>query len=188
MASLPWLRKLRPHKLPFRRHVSRAAVALIYRRHEGREELFFIQRAQRAGDPWSGDMAFPGGRLQAGDTSSRDTAMRETLEETGLDLCRHGQYRGRLSDLLTRHHSRLAPMVVTPHVFAWQGDDHFTLNHEAQHGVWIPLAVLGNPAHRSTVVLRPPLGRLRLPCCRYQGHCIWGLSFSMMQEFLRRRP
>ena len=78
-------------------------------------------------------------------------------------------------------------MVVTPHVFAWRGDNVMSLNHEAQRGIWIPLAYLGNPAHRSTLQIRTPLGRMTFPCCRYQGYCIWGLSYSMLQEFLRKR-
>ncbi|EKF72973.1 MutT/nudix family protein [Alcanivorax hongdengensis A-11-3] len=188
MSARSWLQKARPQKLPFRRRVSRAAVALIYRGEPGRDDaLFFIQRAHRPGDPWSGDMAFPGGRLQPGDHSSRDTAMRETREETGLDLYRHGHYQARLSDLLTRHHSRWRPMVVTPHVFAWQGDDVLTLNHEARHGVWIPLDYLADPVNRATLQMKTPIGRLTLPCCRYQGYCIWGLSYSMMREFLHAR-
>lgn len=188
MPSLRWLQRYRPQKLPFRRHVTRAAVALIYRGSlNNGGELLFIQRARREGDPWSGDMAFPGGRLQLSDASSRHTAMRETREETGLDLFQQGEYQARLSDLLTRHHSRWSPMVVTPHVFAWQGGDAMTLNHEARTGIWIPLDYLANPAHRSTLQIRTPLGRLTFPCCRYQGYCIWGLSYSMMQEFLRKR-
>ncbi|MED5237947.1 MAG: CoA pyrophosphatase [Pseudomonadota bacterium] len=184
MSLRAWLSKARPQKLPFRRRVTRAAVALIEREGRDGRELFFIQRARRKGDPWSGDMAFPGGRLQQGDQSSRDTAMRETLEETGLDLYRAGAYQGRLSDLLTRHHSRWRPMVVTPHVFTWQGDDTLTLNHEARRGVWIPMAYLADPVHQSRLPIATPLGTLTFPCCHYQEYCIWGLSYSMMRERL----
>ena len=60
-------------------------------------------------------------------------------------------------------------------------------SHEAESGVWIPLDYLANPAHRSTLPIRTPLGQLTFPCCRYQGYCIWGLSYSMTQEFLRKR-
>ena len=187
MPRMKWLQRVRPQKLPFRRHVTRAAVALIYRGEPDAQELFFIQRARRAGDPWSGDMAFPGGRLEHGDTSSRDTAMRETLEETGLDLYRDGHYQSRLSDLLTRHHSRWRPMVVTPHVFAWQGSDDLQLNHEASHGIWIPLDYLANPSNRASLNVTTPLGELAFPCCYYRDHCIWGLSYSMMREFLRNK-
>ncbi|MCK0154345.1 CoA pyrophosphatase [Alcanivorax sp. S6407] len=184
MTNPSWLNRLRPHKLPFRRRVTRAAVALIQRPGLAGGELFFIQRARREGDPWSGDMAFPGGRLQPGDQSSRDTAMRETLEETGLDLYQQGSYQERLSDLLTRHHSRWRPMVVTPHVFRWEGNDALSLNHEARRGVWIPLDYLANPANQSRLPVNTPLGTLTFPCCRYQEYCIWGLSYSMMREYL----
>lgn len=187
MSAYRWLQKARPQKLPFRRHVSRAAVALIHRGEGGAGELLFIQRAQRRGDPWSGDMAFPGGRLQPEDRSSRDTAMRETLEETGLDLYAHGDYQARLSDLLTRHHSRWRPMVVTPHVFAWRGDGALRLNHEAHRGIWIPVSVLADPANQSRLPITTPLGTLTFPCCHYQDYCIWGLSYSMLQELLRSR-
>ncbi|WP_166263494.1 NUDIX hydrolase [Marinobacter caseinilyticus] len=185
--SRTWAAALRPRKLPFRRRVTRASVALIYRRPPGLPpELLFIQRAHCEGDPWSGDMAFPGGRLQADDTGSRAAALRETLEETGLDLSHHGHYRARLSDLLTRHHSRWRLMVVTPYVFEWRGPDTPTLNHEVQQTVWIPLDYLAAGENQSVRLWQTLLGKLRMPCCCYQGCCIWGLSYSMMREMLAR--
>ena len=63
----------------------RAAVALVLReRDDGRPELLFIRRAEHEKDPWSGHMGFPGGRAERGDASLEATAVRETLEETGL--------------------------------------------------------------------------------------------------------
>lgn len=181
---------LRPHKLPFRRRLTRASVALIQRRVPGtdRQELLFIQRARREGDPWSGDMAFPGGRMQAGDAHPKATAERETLEETGFDLIRYGRYQARLSDLITRHHSRWRPMVVTPYVYEWQGPEEALLNHEVQRLVWIPLEYLAATENQSRRSWRTPVGTLAFPCCRYQGYCIWGLSYSMVQELLARHP
>lgn len=179
---------MRPQKLPFRRHVTRASVALIVRQAEnGARELLFIQRARRQGDPWSGDMAFPGGRLQPEDASTRAAAERETLEETGVDLNRHGHFRARLSDLLTRHHSRWRPMVVTPYVYQWQGPQVVELNHEVQHVVWVPLDYLADRDNQGRLPWRTRFGTFNMPCCRYQGYCIWGLSYSMLQELLRRR-
>ncbi len=179
---------LRPHKIPFRQRLTRASVALIQRRvpGSGHSELLFIQRAQRAGDPWSGDMAFPGGRMQPNDAGPRATAERETLEETGLNLLRYGRFQARLSDLITRHHSRWRPMVVTPYVYEWHGPEEPQLNHEVQRLVWIPLDHLAAPEHQSRRPLRTPIGTLGFPCCRYQDYCIWGLSYSMLQELLAR--
>lgn len=185
MPTKSWVSRLRPHKIPFRRRLVRASVALILRQSEdGGKELLFIQRATREGDPWSGDMAFPGGRLQPEDPSARAAAERETLEETGIDLNRHGRYQARLSDLITRHHSRWHPMVVTPYVFEWRGPKAVSPNHEVERAVWVPLNDLAARENQGQLPWRTRLGTLKLPCCRYQGACIWGLSYSMLQELL----
>ncbi|MFE8073335.1 CoA pyrophosphatase [Marinobacteraceae bacterium S3BR75-40.1] len=185
MSIYRWMKGLRPRELPFRRRLTRAAVALIYRHSEADGvELLFIQRAQRKGDPWSGDMAFPGGRLQPNDATPRAAAERETLEETGINLKRAGRFHARLSDLITRQHNRWRPMVVTPYVYQWTGRQRETLNHEVEETVWISLSYLADPDHQGTLPFRTPLGTLNLPCCRYQGYCIWGLSYSMLQELL----
>ena len=70
---------------------SHAAVALILREGKAGPEILFIVRAKRDGDPWSGDLGFPGGRVEACDKEPRLTAERETLEEIGLDLT-EGRY------------------------------------------------------------------------------------------------
>jgi 8-oxo-dGTP pyrophosphatase MutT (NUDIX family) len=51
-------------------------------------KLLFIKRADAVGDPWSGHMAFPGGRYEVGDQSLLETAVRETREETAIDIRR----------------------------------------------------------------------------------------------------
>jgi len=185
VAANHWASRLRPHKLPFRRRLARAAVAVIYRKPPaGGTELLFIQRARREGDPWSGDMAFPGGRMQAEDATPRATAERETLEETGIDLLHHGRFQTRLSDLVTRHHSHWRPMVVTPYVYEWRGPKAVSPNHEVEQAVWVPVEYLAAPKNQDSLPWRTPLGTLNVPCCRYQGYCIWGLSYSMLKELL----
>ena len=67
-------------------HDKWAAVAMLLRQTQAGPEVFFIRRAEHPRDPWSGHMAFPGGRQHAEDSSLLDTAIRETLEEVGLDL------------------------------------------------------------------------------------------------------
>lgn len=188
---MPFSGRGAPLKIPLRRRMARAAVAIIYRDIDdgsdgGQRELLFMQRAQRPGDPWSGDMSFPGGRMHVEDATPRAAAERETFEETGLDLAQFGAFEQRLSDRLTRQHHRWRPMVITPYVYAWHGNDDVVLNHEVQSLVWIPQAHLAAPEQQSSMQWRSPLGRVRVPCCRYQGYCIWGLSYSMLQEYLRK--
>ncbi len=180
-----WKLNIRPRELPFRRSLARASVALIYRKSEDAGmELLFIQRARKEGDPWSGDMAFPGGRMQPEDATPRAAAVRETLEETGVDLESNGHFQARLSDLLTRQHSRWRPMVVTPYVYEWRGPQTVSPNHEVEKMVWIPVDYLAAQENQGEILWHTRLGTLKLPCCRYQDYCIWGLSYSMLQELL----
>jgi 8-oxo-dGTP pyrophosphatase MutT (NUDIX family) len=65
---------------------ARAAVALILREGTNGLELLFIRRADHPQDPWSGQMAFPGGRAEPGEEDLKATAVRETAEEIGVDL------------------------------------------------------------------------------------------------------
>src|SRR5437870_1501228 len=63
----------------------RAAVAIVLRDGASGIEVLFIHRAEHPDDPWSGHMAFPGGRAEDGEPPVL-TAMRESAEEVGLDL------------------------------------------------------------------------------------------------------
>ena len=82
--------------------VTPAAVALILRQDASGLQALFIERAAHDNDPWSGNVGFPGGKIEKDDGSPQLAAERETLEEIGLDL-RTAQYLGRLSDIAGAH-------------------------------------------------------------------------------------
>ena len=67
---------------------SHAAVALIVdtARSTQDPDIVFIERAAHEGDPWSGHVAFPGGRCESEDDGPSATAVSETREEIGIDL------------------------------------------------------------------------------------------------------
>ena len=101
----------------------RAAVALILRAGaDENPELLFIKRAEYPGDPWSGHVAFPGGRREEQDASLAETASRETREETGIDLSAHGEIIGGLDELQPQS-IRLPELVVAPFVAVLQQCD-----------------------------------------------------------------
>ncbi len=178
----------RPPKLyPLRHWLPRAAVAVIHRNGEHGTELFLIQRAQRPGDPWSGDMAFPGGRRQREDPDSRATAMRETWEETGLDLFRQSHCHARLSDVVARTHRLNRPMIISPWLFEWHGEVHMHFNHEVADALWIPLRYFANHANRSSIVWQRARVSIDMPCYYYADKPVWGLTLNMIDDLLHRQ-
>ena len=70
------------------------------------QKILMIQRAHNPQDFWSGHMAFPGGRYEAGDLSLCHTAQRECREELGFDPLKYGVYLGALKRI---HH----PYIIT---------------------------------------------------------------------------
>lgn len=171
----------------WRRWVRRSAVAIMLRENDGIAEVLMIKRAEREGDPWSGHMAFPGGRMDAADNNGVATAMRETHEEIGVDLAHHGELVGRLSDIRAASHSRRRVMVVTPYVFRVDKTPAVQLNHEVDEVVWVPLPFLTDRANTQTMLWRRRGIKINLPCYLYRGYRIWGLSLLMLDELLGLR-
>ncbi|MDA0338116.1 MAG: CoA pyrophosphatase [bacterium] len=154
----------------------RAAVAIVLReRIEGGLEVLIIERAHRPGDPWSGDLAFPGGRLEPGDDGDQHTAERETLEEVGLDL---GTARllGRLDDRA----ARVIPLTVCAFVYAVDTIPAMELSNEVAAVFWIDLAdILATERHCEHQ--QYPAVDLLGP-----GHpLLWGVTYFFLGALLR---
>jgi len=163
----------------------RAAVAAILRPARSGPELLFIHRAQDSRDPWSGHMAFPGGKVDEADGDALSAALRETREEVGLDLEAHAVRLGRLSDVRAVGRGRPLSMVISPFVFELQTTPELTTNYEVEAVVWVPATFLADHRNRETMPYRRYGLSLDLPCYRYEGHLIWGLTLGMADDLLR---
>ncbi|MCP5162854.1 MAG: CoA pyrophosphatase [Hahellaceae bacterium] len=166
-----------------RRFMIRSSVAAMIRENHGQLEVLLIKRAERKGDRWSGHMAFPGGRVQVEDMNTRATAIRETEEEIGYTLPLEN-YLGRLSDVMTLAHGTKKPMVVSPYIFSVEGEPEFSLNHEVDRVVWLPLSFLANRDNRESMRWERKGVGMTLPCYFYEGHRIWGLTLKMLDELV----
>ena len=164
--------------------VRKAAVALIFRLgKDDALELLFIKRAEYEGDPWSGQIAFPGGRVEAGDASLAETAIRETREETGIDLTREGMIIGTLDDLRPRTVA-LPPIVVRPYVALLDRGKPLVLSPEVALSFWLPFAAVARAEswHEETVFARGIQIKARV--FRHQGHVIWGMTERILAQVL----
>ncbi|MDP9203982.1 MAG: CoA pyrophosphatase [Gemmatimonadota bacterium] len=164
--------------------VRRAAVALIIRAgKDGAPELLFIKRAEYPADPWSGQVAFPGGREESGDPTLADTAIRETREETGIDLVRDGTVIGTLDDLRPQT-KRLPAVIVRPYVVLLKRFEPLVLSDEVALAFWVPLeAFKDTPAWRDTDVLARGV-QMNRRAFHHQGHVIWGMTERILAQLL----
>jgi 8-oxo-dGTP pyrophosphatase MutT (NUDIX family) len=165
---------------------SRAAVAIILKEGADGLEALFIRRAEHPRDPWSGQVAFPGGRSEPRDTDLAETARRETLEEIGLDLATAAELLGPLDEV--RAMARLRPMdlSIMPFVFRLREAVPTTLSPEVTSLHWLPLRALLDPAAASTTEYVHEAATLRFPSLDVGGLVIWGLTFRMFTSLAER--
>ena len=173
-----------PGRKVWRRLMKRSAVAMILQVREGELNILMIKRAEREGDPWSGHMAFPGGRMDKTDAHGYAVAVRETEEEVGLTLGEEDQCIGRLSDIITRPKRGPFGMAVTPFVFRLEREVEFTPNEEVAEVVWVPLEFLLDSDNREQMEWKYKRVKIPLPCYMYEGRRIWVLSLMMLDELM----
>lgn len=159
-----------------------AAVALVLR-PAAEIELLFIQRAERESDPWSGHIAFPGGR-RAPDEELLHTSMRETHEETGIPLASSGDVLGRLDEVEpgTR---RLPAIVIAPFVIATPAATLAVPDGvEVRTTAWVPIRALRDPAAVSELSIARGEDAMTFPSLVFRDYVIWGLTHRILIQFL----
>lgn len=163
---------------------ARAAVAIVLRAVP-HLEILLIQRAVREGDPWSGQIALPGGRRGPEDATLQDTAIRETLEETGLDLNANGLVLGTLDELRPRT-PVLPPIIVTPFVAVIERDAPLEISDELADAFWTPWSTFADPARidESEVLVRG--ASWKVTSYLVGDRVVWGMTERMLRQLATR--
>ncbi len=162
-----------------------AAIALVLRPGDaGHPELLMIKRAEYETDPWSGHVACPGGRMDPTDRDLEHTAIRETWEETGIDLAREGRILGTLDDISPRT-PVLPPIVIRPFVAAVRPGIEIVQSGEVAEAFWVPVAALRERAAWGTgMVPIRGLGERQVSVFRHGEYTVWGLTERVLRQFL----
>lgn len=163
----------------------RAAIALVLRSAPaGEPELLMIKRAEVEHDPWSGHIACPGGRMDPGDRDLEATAIRETREETGIDLALDGRILGTLDDISPLTPS-LPAIIIRPFVAAVKFEVTIVNSAEVAEAFWVPVSAIREVTSwgRGVVPVRG-FGEREVDVFRHGAYTVWGLTHRALTQFV----
>ncbi|MFB9800088.1 NUDIX hydrolase [Streptomonospora salina] len=155
----------------------RSAVLILFGEGEHGPDVLLIQRNNGL-RRHSGQPAFPGGSFEPGDEGPEDCAVREAVEETGVDPVGI-ELLGRLPELFIRP----SAFRVTP-VMAWWREPSEVRAADAGEVagvVRVPVSELADPANR--IRARHPNGSSG-PAFRVHGMLVWGFTAAILDRLL----
>jgi 8-oxo-dGTP pyrophosphatase MutT (NUDIX family) len=157
-----------------------AVAAILVGSGANEPDILLIKRAKRDDDPWSGQMAFPGGRRDLDDADLVDTACRETFEETGI-VVRETVVVGELDDIRPLGPG-LPRIIVRPFVFLLDSMPEVITNHEVDLHLWVKLSDLLDVAGSATVTVNGMA--ISVPAYNIGPHVVWGLTERILKSFI----
>ncbi|UCE44097.1 MAG: CoA pyrophosphatase [Candidatus Bathyarchaeota archaeon] len=150
-----------------------AAVALLLKCKNQALKVLLAKRVENSTDPWSGQMALPGGKRDAKDRSLKQTVIRETLEETSIDLLDRSLFLGAMESLRS---TQRPEMKVLPFVILLKHEPVIRLNEELEDFFWISLEELAQ--NRNAVKLS--FGEVA--AYTVENSVIWGLTYRILEK------
>lgn len=152
-----------------------AAVVILLRSNDKNIEVLLVKRAIKITDPWSGQIALPGGKRNSNDENLKNTAMRETLEETGIDLRIYCRFLGTMKSFRS---VQKPEMKIVPFVFFQEKNQKIKLNDELVEYFWISLKDI--QMNEDVIEFQSK----EYPAFNIHQNKIWGLTFRILQKLL----
>jgi 8-oxo-dGTP pyrophosphatase MutT (NUDIX family) len=161
---------------------TRAAVLIPLFQKDSEYQVLFTKRTHKV-ENHRGQISFPGGRVDEGDGSLQETALREANEEIGL-LREDVTILGQIDDATTLSSNFIIHSFVGLIPYPY----NFRINpQEVKRLIQVPFRVfLGDsPLHDSDDTVEYEGARYRTPTYTFQGDVIWGATARIMEDFLR---
>ncbi|HLY76702.1 MAG TPA: CoA pyrophosphatase [Thermoplasmata archaeon] len=156
-----------------------AAVLILLRVAGAGPEVLAEQRAERAGDPWSGHVGLPGGRKSPIDSSLAETVLRELREEVGIP--RSAVDGGpRMFDVRKARPSGLRVAVFAGQLAGSPDPPQGIDPEEVATTFWFPLRALEGLERQP-----PPglFGAIQVDAVHFGDHVVWGFTLRLLRDF-----
>ena len=156
------------------KHDADAAVSLLLKESDEEFEILFVERVENPVDPWSGQMAFPGGKRSSEDQNLMQTVVRETLEEAHINLLDRCRFLGTMTTLTS---DQKPEMEVLPFVFVLQHEPAIELNRkELERFIWVSVEEL----YQNEGSVKLEFGEF--PAYIVSNNVIWGLTYRILKN------
>ena len=142
-------------------------------------QTLLVQRAEREGDPWSGQIGLPGGRVKQDAETPRTALHREVDEEVGIKLKEVGVELGSLS---VGHPMRRIEMRVQPWVYGLRIKPRVNIGPEIADSLWVNLAELPLKMKTSEITVRDKPWSVE--SFVVEGKIVWGFTYRVLTELL----
>jgi len=152
-----------------------AAVALLLKTVNQDFKVLLVKRVENPTDPWSGQMALPGGKRDSKDKDLKQTVVRETSEETNINLLHRCRFLGVMETLRS---TRRPDMKILPFVILLEHEPSIKLNEELEGSVWISLGELVQHKGTAKFSFGEP------PAYIVGKSVIWGLTYRILERFI----
>lgn len=159
-----------------------ASVAVLLDLSDGNPRVLLGRRRERSGDPWSGNLALPGGRPEPIDRDAMDTALRECREEAGIRLERSAVWGGLppvLAGRITGRHTAVSPFLAIVDDFRQDNPG----DGEIEAWSAFPLADLDRPELR--MAHKAPDGSAQ-DAVRTELGVLWGMTLRLLERIWRQ--
>ncbi|MFA5364613.1 MAG: CoA pyrophosphatase [Candidatus Bathyarchaeia archaeon] len=156
---------------------ARAAVVAVLRLVGQDVQVLLVKRAEKVGDPWSGQIALPGGKRDSQDRDLKQTAVREAMEETGINILEDTCFLGAMQQVKT---TEKPDMTILPFVVLQQKEQKINLNEELAGYFWVSLQDLktctGTFSYKTT----------KCPAFILENYAVWGITHTIVNNLLVR--
>jgi len=161
-----------------------AAVMMIFKESGQDYSLLFIKRSESDRDPFSGHMAFPGGRMESADKSKLETAIRETYEEVGININSSGRILGSIDDV-NPNNPRARNYIVTPYLSVLKEEVVLRPDlNEVEKAIWVPMHHLSDDKNTQVRIIERDGREVKDYAYNYEQYIIWGMTGRILHQFL----
>jgi len=154
-----------------------AVLALFYPNQKNKVSLLLTKRANYNGTH-SGQISFPGGKVENSDLNLKETALRETFEEVGVL-----QEEIHVIREITEVYIPPSNFFVTPFIGVLNYKPVFKLNSEVAKIIEIPFSdLLDDNKIASISITNSYMKDTTVPCFNIDGSIIWGATAMILSE------